>query len=163
MAGIRSEAIAAGRAQVAAGIEKKLEGLCDAVITTLGSEIEAYAKAFANDPAVLSEVRTATRLSLAIVIQAIAEGVDFSPEASRAIGEVARRRTEQGIPLYAVQRAYQIGTRIGWQFTLEVFRDQAFEPALGSEILAEMSLAVMSLSEHLTAAVSSTLLEDAAP
>jgi hypothetical protein len=76
---------------------------------------------------------------------------------------VARRRADQGIPLYAVQRAYQIGTRIGWQFTLDVFRELEFEPALGVEILAGMSLAVMSLSEHLTAAVSSTLLEEAQP
>jgi hypothetical protein len=159
MAGISSDAITAGRAEVAAAVDKRLEELVDAVMNAYDAEIEQYHNAFESDPSVFGEIRTTVRLNVAVAIQALAEGVELGDDAIGAIRQLARRRADQGIPIDAMERAYQVGMRISWQFALDEIRRLDLEPALAVEVLASTSVAIFSLVEQLTRAAAGSFLE----
>lgn len=143
--------MAAARRQVADRIDRRLEEIVDSMLAAFRSEIKAYSEL---DGEVLAEVRTTTRLSVALIIQAVAEGASLTSEAVPLLQELARRRAEQGVPVHALMRAYQIGTRVGWQFTLEELRRMRLDPRIATDVLASISLAILELAEQLTAAAS---------
>lgn len=159
MAGVSPDAISAGRAEVAAAVEKRLEELVSSVLKAYTDEIEQYRSAFQRDPGILDEIHTTVRLNLAVAIQALAEGVELGDDAISTIRQLARRRVDQGIPIEALERAYQLGMRISWQFALDEIRRLGFDAELAVEVLASTSMAIFSLVEQLTGAAAGAFLE----
>jgi hypothetical protein len=139
------------REQIAERVDARLEELTNAICDAFRKEISAYA---GLDDEVFGEVRTTTRLGLALTVKAIAEDAVIEAAGAPLLQELARRRAAQGVPVQALMTAYVLGARIGWQFVLEEAARVDVDAPTAAAALSEVSLSILGHLEQLAKVVS---------
>lgn len=149
--------VAAARREVAERLQARIDEVADAMLASYRKEITAYAAI--DDPVAIAEVRAISRTNLMLILRAIAEGEDLSEQALAVLRELGRRRAMQGFPLHAILRAYQVGTRIAWQFVIEELHRLDVGGEVVAEVVAQVSVAILGLTALVSGAVSQAFLE----
>ncbi|MGH2829284.1 MAG: hypothetical protein ACRDJM_02260, partial [Actinomycetota bacterium] len=145
------------RAAVAARVESDIEALGDSMLAGYQKEIAAYAAI--DDPSTLAEVRAGTRMNLAVLLGAMREGARLNRRQTALLKEIGHRRAAQGFPLHAVLRAYQVGTRITWEWLLNAVTCEAADPVVSAALVAEFSTAILGIMGQLSNTVTTAYLE----
>jgi hypothetical protein len=145
------------RQAVADAFDSDLERFIDLQVATVVQEVPAYA---ALDEQTLSEVRSTTRLNLAVTIRALAEDLTLSDQEMTAVSRLAARRREQGIPLAALLSAYQIALRLGWRRVVELLSGLDSDSETTGRAASEINEALLSLCAQTSRAAAAGYLED---
>ncbi|MCA1831745.1 MAG: PucR family transcriptional regulator [Actinomycetota bacterium] len=151
------DGIATARARIASVVEARIEELTDAMLAGYLKEIEAYASL--DNPSALAEVRNITRMNVQVILHAVADGAPLDDQALAVLRELGRLRAAQGFPLHALLRAYQIGTRVAWQYIIDALNASNEDSATTTEIVASVSVAILGITAQISGAVTQAFLE----
>ncbi|MHB1488062.1 MAG: PucR family transcriptional regulator [Acidimicrobiales bacterium] len=147
-----------GRVHLAKRVGEVIDSLVDAMLVAYRSDISSYADL--ADPAIWAEVRHFTRANVATVLStAVASDASLDAAAIAPLRELGRRRSHQGFPLAALLRAYQVGTRVAWEFVLDKVYGLDVEPRVAAEIVRAVSIALLETTAQITQAVAESFAE----
>lgn len=88
----------------------RIESVAREMVSAYRAEIPEYGTI--EDLGVLRDIQEAARDHALLLLRCLAEGRELRKEELAQIAGLGRRRAEQGVRLYSLVRAYQIGTRI---------------------------------------------------
>lgn len=145
------------RAEVAARLNARIDDVADDMVAAYRTEIFPYAGI--DDASVFAEVKGTSRLNVAVLLQCVSEGRALTDPELDLLRELGRRRSDQGFPLHALLRAYQVGTRVVWRHVLDELPRMSFDPDTLSELVADISSAILELTAQVSGAVSQAYLE----
>ncbi len=146
------------RALVGERMEKRLDDLTDAMLAGYVNEIAAYESL--GDEKVRHDVRAVTRMHLELLLGIVVSGeAGLGDPVMSALRVLGSRRAEQGFPLHAVLRAYQVGTRIAWQAILEELAEVAGDPQVVVAASGSISTAMLDVTARISEEVSRAFVE----
>lgn len=146
------------RALVGERMEKRLDDLTDAMLAGYVNEIAAYENL--DDEKVRRDVRAVTRMHLELLLGIVVSGeAGLGDPVMSALRVLGSRRAEQGFPLHAVLRAYQVGTRIAWQAILDELAEVAGDPQVVVAASGSISTAMLDVTARISEEVSRAFVE----
>ncbi|MHB1712194.1 MAG: PucR family transcriptional regulator [Acidimicrobiales bacterium] len=147
-----------GRIHLAKRIEKTIDSLLDAMLAAYRTDISAYANL--DDATMSAEVRDFTRTHVTTLLTtAVASDGPLDAAALAPFHELAQRRSHQGFPLAALLRAYQVGTRVAWEFVLGEVGRLDVDPTVAAEIVRAVSIAILEATAQISQAVTESFAE----
>jgi hypothetical protein len=139
-------------AEVAAGLEARLDEVADIMVKRYRMRIESYMDA---SPEVLADTREWAKGSGLVAIGIITGSLDVK-DFIEPLTDVGRRRAAEGFPLHDVLQANLIGTEVLWETVWAIAPDNA-EDRL--HIAHVMMKGTIELLQHAVSAVSNGYLE----
>jgi hypothetical protein len=146
------------RREVVDRLTQRRDELQERFLRSLRAEVAAYGE---DDASVVPahELYAASRRHVEIALGGILDAGELTAKARGQLGQLARERAGQGVPLHALLQAFQIGARELWQAVLEVAPPVAGEGATLAELLAELSRASLQLTSEISATVTAGYVE----
>lgn len=142
-------AVADARMQIAATLRRSIDSLVESMMASYRDEIPSYAEL--HEPSMIEEVRRVTRDNVAALLRAAVAGeVPLAPATTAWLQEFGVRRAQQGFPLEAVLRAYQVGTRVAWRFVLDQVASMDLAAGVGSAVLASVSTSILEITAQIS-------------
>jgi DNA-binding PucR family transcriptional regulator len=122
--------------------------LCAEMVDALWREIERYGAI--EDPVRRDDVADMVSKNFDWVIDSVVRrDMTMEEEYVDIVRELAYRRARQGFPLYAVQRAFQVGMRMAWDAVNEQLSIVACSADLTARITAATSTAIIDLGARI--------------
>lgn len=141
---------------VVARLAERIDELADEIFAAYRERIPAYAEV--EDPLFSAELSGICRLHAEALLRCVAEDRLLDETELATLRDIGRRRQQQGIPLHALLRAYQIGVRVVWGRLLDqMSQDDGLRFA--SRKLSETSNALLQLLEQVSTSVTDGYLE----
>ena len=139
-------------AEVAAGLDARLETVADTMVKRYRTRMESYMDA---SPEVLADIREWAKGS-AVVSAGIITGTLDVQDFIEPLTDIGRQRAEQGFPLHDVLQANLIGAEVLWEAVWDIAPDNETDRLLIADTVMR---GTMDLLQHAVSAVSNGYLE----
>lgn len=134
-----------------AAVSGRLGEIAVGMVEAFASEVPGYMGM--RDPARVADVEETCRVHAGAVLAHLADGSTLGEEELRRLGEIGRRRFEEGISLPDLIHAYELGTRAILEAIDRELRRASRSPEHHVELLGPVAADVHELSTQLLAAV----------
>lgn len=148
---LTKKAVTTLRSRVATATLTRAEGLLEELLYEVPGEVSDYA---GMDRAQLeAEVRPLFRAMVVMLIRAAGGRPRPEPATLALLRERAQLLASQRFPLHALLLAHSLCTRVTWRYLVDDLQKHARNPAVAAQATSEMTLAVVTLREKITAEV----------
>ena len=144
-------------ARAVAAVLGRIETLADTVAAECLRQVPEYKRR--QEPALSLEIEVAFTRHARLLLGHLASGRSPSPETLDLLAELGARRRSQGIPLPALQLAYQIGTQVVWRELLNELQAENEGADAFKDRMVDLTGSVFTLSTQATGALSRRYVE----